>query len=191
MVSPKKSGVGMHVALLRAINVGGNNKLPMKDLVALFEKAGCAKVSTYIQSGNVVFQADAGLAASVPQVLAKAILKSHGIQVPVIVRSAAQMAKAAATHPLMQAGAPEKMLHVGFLAHAPGAAQLAALDPQRSPGDVFQVVGSEIYIRFADGAGKTKLTNQYFDSKLNNVLTLRNWNTVRTLADLAASPAKN
>ena len=174
-----------HVALLRGINVGGNNQLPMKDLAALFVKAGCTDVVTYIQSGNVVFRAEPALASRVPEVIPAAILKSHELAVPVIVRSAAELKKIAAKHPHATPEAEARMLHVGFLAKKPTAAQVASLDPQRSPADVFSVAGSEIYVLYsAAGLAKSKLTSQYIDSKLGTVVTMRNWNTVLKLVEL-------
>ena len=77
-----------HIALLRGINVGGKNKLPMKDLAALFRDAGCDRVQTYIQSGNVVFQATPALASCIPALIAKAISESFGYRVPVVTRTA-------------------------------------------------------------------------------------------------------
>ena len=175
-----------YIALLRGINVGGNNKLPMKDLAALFEKAGCSDVATYIQSGNVVFKAEASLAQRLPELMQKAILKSHKIVVPVIVRSAAELRKIAAAHPHKTPDAEHKALHVGFLAQRPSAAQVASLDPQRSPEDIFSVKGSEIYIRYSlAGLAKSKLNNQYIDSRLGTTSTLRNWNTVLKLLEMA------
>jgi uncharacterized protein (DUF1697 family) len=175
-----------YVALLRGINVGGNNKLPMKDLAALFEKAGCSGVTTYIQSGNVVFHAEPALARGIAALMQKAILKSHKIDVPVIVRSAAELRRIAAKHPHMAAGAELKALHVAFLAQRPTAAQAASLDPARSPQDVFSVQGSEVYIRYSlAGLAKSKLNNQYLDSRLGTVSTMRNWNTVLKLLELS------
>ena len=175
------------IALLRGINVGGNNKLPMKDLAACIEKAGGSKVATYIQSGNAVFQAEASLGPKLAGLIQKAILKSNKIDVPVIIRSAAELRKVAAAHPHNAAGAEFKALHVGFLADKPSAAQVASLDPKRSPEDVFSVKGSEIYVRYSvAGLAKSKLNNQYIDSKLGTVSTLRNWNTVLKLLEMVS-----
>ena len=76
-----------HVALLRGINVGGKNILPMKDLAAMFVAAGCRDVTTYIQSGNVVFSAAAGTLKKMPATIAAKIADDFGYRVPVIVRS--------------------------------------------------------------------------------------------------------
>lgn len=77
----------MHVALIRGINVGGKNKLPMKDLVKIFEKTGCRDVKTYIQSGNIVFQAEKSTVKKVAGAVAAGIEKQFGYTVPVVIRS--------------------------------------------------------------------------------------------------------
>jgi uncharacterized protein (DUF1697 family) len=173
-----------HVALLRAINVGGRNSLPMKDLRALCEAAGCKDVTTYIQSGNVAFGASAALARKLPAALEKAILAHAGIRVPVIVRQAAELAAAARANPFLKAGVDANELHVGFLAHEPKKEHIAALDPKRSPPDEFVVLGREVYFRFPRGAGQTKLTAPYFDGKLATTITMRNLRTLQALVEL-------
>jgi len=170
------------VALLRGINVGGKNKLPMKDLVALFESAGCIDVRHYIQSGNLVFGAAAALAKRLPTVLPTAIERNFGLNVPVVVRSRDELRTVAKAHPLVDAGVDA--LHVVFLADAPSPAAVASLDPNRSPPDAFVVRGREIYVACPNGAGNTKLTNAYFDSKLETVSTMRNWRTVQKLVEM-------
>ena len=175
---PVKNGV--HVALLRAINVGGNNKLPMKDLVRLFESIGCGDVRTYIQSGNVVYTAGAALAKNVPALAAAAIEAELGLRVPVVTRTAAELAEASRARPFE---GDDGRVYVAFLADAPSAARIAALDPNRSPGDRFTILGRDMHIAFAAGAGKTKITNAWIDAQLGTVSTLRN---LRTIAALVA-----
>src|SRR5262252_8022296 len=87
-----------YVALLRAINVGGKNSLPMKTLARLFEELGCRNVRTYIQSGNVVFEASASVARRVPKAIHEAIRAEAGFSAPVVVRSAAELEKVAKGH---------------------------------------------------------------------------------------------
>jgi uncharacterized protein (DUF1697 family) len=171
-----------HVALLRGINVGGKNMLAMSALAKRFADAGCEDVVTYINSGNVVFRATAALAKKLPAVITAAIAKHHELQIPIVMRTAAELAGIVAANPY--AKAPLAELYVGFLATAPDAAAIARLDPKRSPPDEFRVIGGEIYLRYRNGAGTTKLTNAYFDSKLATVSTVRNWNTVLALHGL-------
>ena len=174
----------LYVALLRGVNVGGKNKLPMQDLAALFEDAGCSEVRTFIQSGNVVFAAKPVVAQRVPDRIAKAIARDFGLTVPVITRTASELRRVAKANPFLRAGMDAKELHVGFLLGKPEADRVAALDPNRSPPDEFQVLGREIYLRLPNGAARSKLTNAWLDSKLATTATLRNWNTVTRLLEL-------
>jgi uncharacterized protein (DUF1697 family) len=179
--------LGRHVALLRGINVGGKNKLPMKDLATLFSASGCSDVRTYIQSGNVVFSAPRALARTFPSSLEKAIQKQFGFAVPVVVRTDAELARALAKNPYAKAARSEDALHVMFLTDKPTKSAIAALDPKRSPPDEYTIIDREIYLFCPNGVGKSKLTNAYFDSKLETVSTSRNWRTCRTLLELATA----
>ena len=177
----------VHVALLRGINVGGKNKLPMRDLVAMFGNAGCDDVRSYIQSGNVVFRASEALAARLPALISAAIAEDFGIQVPVILRSAAELRAVSEGNPYLARGADAAALHVMFLAAEPAAERAAVLDPQRSAGDSFELLGREIYLHCPNGVARTKLTNDYFDRTLRTISTGRNWNTVLHLRDMSAA----
>jgi uncharacterized protein (DUF1697 family) len=174
------------VALLRGINVGGKNKLPMADLSAMFEKAGCARVQTYIQSGNVVFDAEAGAAGALPEQIQGAIEKRFGYRIPVVMRTAGEMAAVAGDNPFLSRGADADVLHVVFLAGAPSASRAAALDPNRSPPDEMVVRGREIYLACPNGIARTRITNAYLDATLATTSTLRNWRTVQVLARMAS-----
>jgi len=174
-----------HIALLRGINLAGKNRLPMKDLTQMFEDAGCTDVRTYIQSGNVVFSASAKLAARMSEVIPSAILKKFHISVPVIVRSADEFKAVVKGNPFLKAGEDLNSLHVAFLSSTPLPAHVAALDPNRSPGDRYVVRGADIYLCCPNGVGQTKLTNAYFDSKLKTISSGRNWRTVTTLLEMS------
>jgi len=173
-----------YLALLRGINVGGKNKLPMKDLTGMFVEARCAGVRTYIQSGNVIFQAAPGVAPKIPDRIAAQIAKQFGYRTPLVLRTRDELREVLRNNPFLEAGAAEETLHVMFLADLPGSSAVAGLDPARSPGDEFVVRGREIYLRFPHGAADSKLTNAYFDSKLATTSTVRNWRTVTKLLEL-------
>jgi uncharacterized protein (DUF1697 family) len=173
-----------YVALLRGINVGGKSKLPMSDLRDIFADAGCREVRTYIQSGNVIFQADRGVIASLPDAISAAIAARFGYRVPVVTRTMEQMDNVIRHNPFIAKGVPEDELHVLFLADQPSADQIDSLDPDRSPPDTFVVHGQEAYLRLPNGAGRTKLTNDYFERKLGTASTGRNWRTVTKLRAL-------
>ena len=177
----------VHIALLRGINVGGKNKLPMKDLAAMFREAGCDDVRTYIQSGNVVFRAEPALARDIPSLISASILSRFGYRVPVVVRTARDLQEIVRVNPFAQSGFEANRLLVLFLADVPDRTLVESLDPNRSPGDEFAVVGREVFVHYPNGVARSKLTNAYFDSRLSTTSTGRNWRTVNKLLELAAS----
>ncbi len=181
MSSAKKSAA--YVALLRGINVGGKNKLPMKELAEIFAKSGCADVKTYIQSGNVVFSAPKSLCEGLCAKITEQIGKQFGHHPPIVLRSQKEMMEVVRTNPYLQPGVDLKSLCVMFLGKKPTAEELAKLDPDRSPGDEYTVRGQDICMRVRHMA-ETKLTNAYFDSKLNTISTARNWRTTVTLLEM-------
>ena len=179
--------LGPYVALLRGINVGGKNRLPMSDLVARVEEVGGSDVRTYIQSGNVAFMASRAAARRFPASLSRAIAAAHGLQVPVVLRSADELRDAASGNPFLTEGVDPKTLHLAFLAELPSVARVDALDPQRSVGDSFVVRGREVYLHLPGGVAKTKLSNAWLDAQLGTVSTVRNWRTVGKLLELVDS----
>jgi uncharacterized protein (DUF1697 family) len=181
-----KKASSRHVALLRGINVGGKNMLPMKDLAAMFVAAECADVVTYIQSGNVVFSARDKVVAGLGAGIAKQVEKRFGLRVPVVLRTAAEIDAVILGNPFLKAGVSEETLLVCFLADLPGKDLVAGLDAGRSAPDKFAVVGREIYMQLVKGVAGTKLTNAYFDSRLKTESTMRNWRTVLKLAEMLA-----
>ncbi len=173
-----------YVALLRGINVGGKNKLPMKDLVGIFAESGCEEPRSYIQSGNVVFDANPAVAAAVAGRVAARIADRFGYRTPVVLRTAADLAAVLAHNPFLAAGVADEELHVYFLADRPDPRRVESLDTDRSPPDRFAVHGREVYLWLPDGMARTKLTNAYFDSKLATTSTARNWRTITKLYEL-------
>lgn len=176
----------MHVALLRGVNVGGRNRLPMKDLAAMFAALECRDVATYIQSGNVVFRAPAATVRDLPVQLTRRLAKQLGIDVPVVLRSARELDGVVRGNPFLAKRTDEKALHVVFLAERPAPARVAALDPGRSPPDAFLVRGAEVFLSCPHGMARTKLTNDWFDRTLGTISTVRNWRTVLHLREMAA-----
>lgn len=184
--APGRGGVvrGRGVALLRGVNLGPHKRMKMVDLVAVFEKCGCAEIATYIQSGNVVFTAPAGGIDAA--MLEAAIEKRFGFSAPVVLRTAEQLHAAIAANPYPNCDQERDRPHISFLADAPLAEHVATLDPQRSPGDSFRVLGRELYLLFPTGIANNKLTSQYFDSRLKTTGTARNWRTVLALAEMCS-----
>ena len=153
----------------------------MAALAQLFAAAGCENVRTFIQSGNVVFDAKPAMIARLPGILERSFAKAFGFPTPIVTRSARDLAAIIAANPFK---GHQDSLHVMFLADRPKASAIAALDPTRSPADEFAVVGREIFLHCPNGLGRTKLSNDYFDRKLATTGTVRNWRTVTKLLEL-------
>ena len=174
-----------HVALLRGINVGGKNPLPMKALAEEFVAAGCGDVRTFIQSGNVIFSAPPGMdEGELAHLLGERLAERFGYTAPLALRTTEELRAAIANNPYLALGAPEESLHVMFLTGIPNPQAVEKLDPDRSPGDEYQVIGREIYLRLPNGMARTKLTNAYFDTKLGVTSTARNWRTTTKLLEM-------
>jgi uncharacterized protein (DUF1697 family) len=179
--------VATFAALLRAINLGATNKIPMAGLRSLFSDLGYADVATYVQSGNVVFRAPAGSADQVAAEIQRGIAEEFGLTVAVLLRTPAELGKITRANPFLGDESDPKKLHVIFLDTQPAAAAKRELDPERSPGDRFDLRGREIYLHLPNGFGRSKLTIDYFERRLGATATGRNWTTVTKLAELTQS----
>lgn len=174
-----------YVALLRGINLGSRNRVAMADLRALVTGLGHEDVSTYLQSGNVVFRA-AGRAADLRLALEGGIRGELGLDVTVLLRTKGELATLVAGNPFTEKAKAPTTLHVTFLAEAPKRARIRDLDPQVGEPDEFQVAGRDVYLHCPNGYGRSKLGNALFERRLGVAATTRNWKTVTSLAELAA-----
>lgn len=175
-----------YVALLRAINVGGTAKLPMAELRELCAGLGWKGVTTYIQSGNVVFEA-AGPAAALETALEQAVERRFAFARPVIVRSAAQWAVYAAGSPFTDAQTATPNWLTLCLAKRPLAAGAAELLQLRAAGgEQVRAAGDALWIHYPDGGGRTKLSPALLDKAAGSPVTARNWRTVCKLQEMLA-----
>ncbi len=165
-----------YIALLRAVNVGGTGKLPMRELVAMCEACGFARVRTYIASGNVVFDFK-GSARQVKALLEARLAAYAGKPVGVLVRSAAEMAAVLGANPFPDA-APNRTVAI-FLDAPPPADVLAHVTGQRT--EVCRLGTREIYVQYGDGMADSKLR-----IPAARTGTARNMNTVAKLAAMAS-----
>jgi len=174
------------ISMLRGINVGGQNRIKMPELKALYESLCLAGVATYVQSGNVVFDSDATDAAQISKMIETGIKRAFGLSVLVLMRDAGQFRQIIAANPfLTRRNEDPTKLHVTFLAATPSAEAITALGSTRDHADEFIVAGTEIYLSCPNGYGKTKFSNTFFEKKLGLAATTRNWNTVTALCRLA------
>jgi len=167
-----------YFALLRGINVGGANKVPMRELRTMFEALGYGNVRTYLQSGNVLFERRSASSRKLTAEVEDAISRTFDLTIPVMVRTRQELERVTAANPFPTDGVKLSSLHVMFLAEAVSARAIKTLDFDRSPPDEFVVKDREIFLRFPNGSGRSKLTIDYFEKKLGTRATARNWNTV-------------
>ena len=174
------------VLLLRGINVGGRNRLPMADLTALLATLGMADVVTHLQSGNVVCTGP-GTAAGVAGRLAAALATELGLTVPVVGRTAAEWAALVDANPLTGCTDDPKLLHVTVLDGVPDGSRVEDLEREASAfaPERLAVSGADVYLFCPGGYADTPLQNAFLERRLGRVATTRNWRTVTALAGLA------
>jgi uncharacterized protein (DUF1697 family) len=174
-----------HLALLRGINLGPNRRVPMAELRALLTEAGYDEVSTYVQSGNVVLSSPATPDA-VERGLHELISERFGFDVPVIVRSRAQLARVVQRNPLADVVDDPKRYQVSFLDRALPAATVRTLEQAAIEPERFVAHGRELYAWHPEGVARSKLWNALAGKGLGVTATARNWTTVTTLLEMAS-----
>jgi uncharacterized protein (DUF1697 family) len=176
-----------YVALLRSVNVAGHGRLAMGELRASVEGLGYEDVSTYIQTGNVLFSAAPRRDTAVASALEERLAEDFGDAPAVIVRSVAELTRIGSSSPYAKAGADPARHHVTFLRSAPPKKTLEALELPPSGRDALVVQGREVYVSTPDGYAGTKYTGTFLERRLGVLSTTRNWNTVTRLCQLARS----
>jgi uncharacterized protein (DUF1697 family) len=169
--------------MLRGINLGSRKRISMADLRRLFEELGAQNVQTYVVSGNVVFDSPPGSRAELARTILDRIQADLGHDVSIVLRTAAEMAEVAATKPF--GNDDDDHLYVTFLEEKPEASRVKALDGAPFVPDEFEIRGTEAYLHFPNGYGRSKLNNEWFERKLGVAATSRNWRTVTALAELS------
>jgi uncharacterized protein (DUF1697 family) len=174
--------MAVYAGLLRGVNVGGNQKLKMAELKSLCEEAGLTDVSTYLQSGNVVFRTRKK--TGVAELLRKALHARTGLDVSILLRTPAELREVIARNPVKGEPNPSRLLLV-FLSDALSDDAKAMLQRERAGREELHFAPRELYTYYPDGVADSRLANAITDRKLKVACTARNWNTVTALAELA------
>jgi uncharacterized protein (DUF1697 family) len=177
--------MSIHVAFLRAVNVGGRNIVPMSELCDLFSSLRFTGVKSLLQSGNVIFDTGRRGDETIESILEAETAKRFGITVDYMVRSAQELEKTITSNPFpAEAKKDPAHLLVLFLKEVPQAKDVRALEDAIQGRERIQAKGKELYAVYPDGVGRSKLTNALIERKLAVRGTGRNWNTVLKLAAL-------
>jgi uncharacterized protein (DUF1697 family) len=172
------------IALLRGINVGGNNPLPMKSLVSILEGLGCEDVATYIQCGNAVFRSRHRSGEALGKAIGEAIAAERGFHPTTFVIDVAALRRIAEANPYPEAEAEPKSLHVWLLAGKPGPGARQKLEALRSGSESFHLVPGALFLHAPGGIGRSKLAAGA-ERALGRQATARNWRTVTKLLEMA------
>jgi uncharacterized protein (DUF1697 family) len=178
------------IAWLRGINVGGNNRLPMRDLVANLQEMGLQNVQTYIQSGNVCFQTERTNLPELAHEMGAVIEKSHGFRPQVMLLRLADLETAVARNPFPEAQADHKTLHFYFLESVPPTPDLALLAALKIEREQFQLIDKVFYLYAPDGIGRSKLAEKV-EKALGVATTARNWRTVSKMLEMGTAVTNN
>lgn len=170
------------VALLRAVNLGPRNRVPMPELRALLEQAGHAAVRTYIASGNVLFESKGHSREALTHGLERLIRDAFGVRTSAILRTADELAAVVARHPF---GADTSGTHVCFLAAEPDADAAARLARAERGDDRAELAGTHVYVLYPNGVQRSRLGAATVERLLGVPGTVRSWRTVEKLAELA------
>lgn len=178
-----------YIALLRGINVGGHRLIKMANLKTMFEALGFGGVQTYIQSGNVVFQADEA-EQPLREGIERRIAETFGFPVTVALRTHNELARVITACPFApDALAEGDRLYVALLAEAPESAGIERLVASNTEPDEFRVLGREVYLLYRQNMRESQLTNNLVESRLGVPATSRNWRTLTTLAAMSKTLA--
>lgn len=171
--------------LLRGINLGPRNRIAMPELREALGDAGFENVSTYVASGNVVLSTS-DTAASVAGNVEKLIAEHFGLEIAVVVRTQAELAKVVSRNPLKDVAIEPKRYQVTFLRDKLPAQARKKLETVRAESEQFVLSGREIYAWHPDGVGRSKLAAALGSRELGVTATTRNWTTVTKLLEMAS-----
>ncbi len=174
------------IAILRGINVSGRNLVKMEILRGMFHALGFANVQTYIQSGNVIFQSEQSNPYELSNKIASEMAETFGFEVPVIVKMKDELIETIGNNPFLKD--TEKAisaLHATFLSDRPDPEKIGSILHNHFQPDEFELIDKTIYLYCPNGYGQTKLTNNFFESRLKVVATTRNWRTTCELLQMA------
>ncbi len=172
------------IAILRGINVGGKRKILMNDLKSLCEKLGLEKTETYIQSGNLLFNSEKNN-SELEEILKQSIRDTFGFEVPVFVRNSKELETTVSRNPFFDQNADINQLHLTFLKEKPAMENLDKIQFYNDEPDKFKLVETDVFIFCKGKYHESKLSNTFFEKKLNVEATTRNWKTVLKLLELS------
>ena len=175
-----------YISILRGINVSGQKLIKMDDLRKMYTELGFHSITTYVQSGNVIFKGDDLDLCDMEQKIKQQIQKDFGFEVPVIVFTIDQLGKIIDDNPFQNNPKKEHShLHVTFLSSQPVSYEKEGIERKKQNDEEISFSERAIYLYCPHGYGRTKLNNNFLESRLKVVATTRNWKTTNELYKIA------
>lgn len=173
------------IALLRGVNVGGKNKLSMKELIVELQKIGFTQIKSYIQSGNIIFYSPRKESSELATDIKKVIKTKFGFEPQVIVFEKTEFIKAVTSNPFQKAQneMEGRTLHLLFLSKIPEEIDQSKFDVVKRSSEHWQVIGMVFYLYAPEGFHQSKIAAK-LEKILNVSATARNWRTVSQILEI-------
>ncbi len=175
-----------YISILRGINVSGQKLIKMDALRKSYENMGFHNVTTYLQSGNVIFEGNDFEINDLEQKISRQIEKDFGFEVPVIVLTIEILKQVIENNPFLNdPNKDQSFFHVTFLASKPEQYDHKTIEDKKQNGEEISISNTAVYLYCPNGYGRTKLTNNFLETKLKVLATTRNWKTTNELYKIA------
>lgn len=181
-----------YISILRGINVSGQKLIKMDALRKSYTSLGFGNVTTYLQSGNIIFTVNDTEADKLAQTISGQIERDFGFDVPVIVLSIDKLQQIIDRNPFAKESDKDTtFLHVTFLSSIPDKYDLNAMEAKKQNGEEISITANAVYLYCPNGYGRTKLNNNLLEAKLKVTATTRNWKTTCELLNIAQQITKD
>jgi uncharacterized protein (DUF1697 family) len=188
LCNKKNSKMNTYISILRGINVSGQKLIKMDALKKMYKNLNFEKIQTYIQSGNVIFMSKQKDHKDLEKSISSQIKTDFGFEVPVIVFNVETLEAIVENNPFAKENLKDiSFLHVTFFADSPINFDKKSLLEKKQENEEVEFTSKAIYLYCPNGYGKTKLNNNFLETKLKTTATTRNWKTTNELLRLAKS----
>jgi uncharacterized protein (DUF1697 family) len=176
-----------YISMLRGINVGKQKRIRMEELRGIYTSSGFKNISTYLQSGNVIFSTAEGDIASLTRSIESRIEQNFHFTVPVLIRTSDELRNIIQNNPFgEETGLDTSKLYITFLSLEPTISNKNQIRAITDNPDKFVIGQREIYLFCPESYARTKFSNTFFEQKLGVIATTRNWNSVMALLEIAS-----
>ncbi len=177
-----------YISLLRGINVSGKNVIKMASLRTSFERIGFHDVTTYVQSGNIIFSVKKSSIKKLEQIISQQIKNEFGLEIPTIVLTTKTLEEVIAGNPFVKDTKKNPaFFHITFLKTTPENVDMNEIEAKKMEGEEIMFVTHAFYLYCPLGYGNTKLNNNFLEKKLKIIATTRNWKTTNELLRIAGA----